>query len=137
MNSACKDITIFLKEDSTLCNLFSVPASPDIYYSEDPDLPRQHLTVFDSGGFPLDLSMYYERPTVQIKITALSYDQAYSIAEQVKIVLCGIQNREESDETARYIAIWPMGDVLSLGKNDKGLHMITANYRIHRTPTTY
>ena len=106
----------------------------DLFVSEQPSLPDECVTVFDTGGFPPEANYNYEKPTVNIRVRGKKggYQNAYAKAKSVKDELHAKTN-EDIDSVNRIIAIWCMGDIIPLGNDDNGRPMLSINFRIHRT----
>lgn len=108
----------------------------NLFVSYEPDSPDLCVTLFDSGGFPPDASVNYERPTVMARIRGAKggYAAAYARAEYIKTVLD--RNGHETVNGTVYTGIWAMGDINSLGYDENERPVFSLNFRIHRTPST-
>ena len=106
----------------------------DLFVSEQPDLPDECVTVFDTGGFPPESNYIYKKPTVNIRVRGKrgGYVNAYAVAKSVQDALHDLTN-EDIDSVNRIISVWCMGDVIALGKDEQGRPQLSLNFRIHRT----
>jgi hypothetical protein len=131
MNPPSLDIRQILAAESSITGSVS-PVTPTFFYENLPDEEDVAVLVTDSGGFdPLALEVVYDKPTVQVLVRAKSYSQGYSL-----IKACASFLHKKTDETinsTRYIAIWQMSDIISLGTDDSKRNLLSVNFRIHRT----
>lgn len=129
MNPPSVDIKDLLDADSDVGLTFPT----DLFVSEMPKEPDLCAAVFDSGGFDPDAHIDYQRPTVQVRVRGNkgAYVAAHSLAQAIRDALNGLN--DQTVNATRYIGIWVVGDVLSLGQDDNGRPLLSVNFRIHRT----
>lgn len=91
------------------------------------------VCLIDSGGEPPDPHVEYEKPHVQVSVRGDRRDYAggHSLAQGCRDVLNGVYGY--TINSARYIGIWCLSDVIYVGPDDGGRPMFTVNFRIHRT----
>ena len=108
--------------------------STDLFVSEQPKTPDECVTVFDTGGFPPESNYVYRKPTVNVRVRGKrgGYRNAYAVAKSIVDALHDKTN-EDIDSANRIIAIWCMGDIIALGKDDDERPLLSVNFRIHRT----
>lgn len=93
MNSVSEDIKSILEyylDDSSGATLF------DISVSREPSEPNNVITIFDTPGFPpqltYDRTEKYEYPSVQIRVRADNYSDGYQQALAIRDALHGRAN---------------------------------------------
>jgi hypothetical protein len=131
MNPPSQDIKDFLVDAAV--GTFEA----DLFVSKEPatdptgNIPT--ITVYDTGGFDPEAQYVYDRPTVQVRVRGArgGYLAAYAKAEAAKVALRTIFN--ETKNGTRYIGIWVLGDITSLGDDEKGRPILTLDIRMHRT----
>lgn len=132
MNSPAVDISDILAATSSLALTFAT----DLFVSEMPDTsdtPDECVCVYDTGGFEPEAGFNYERPTVQVRVRGPKgdYETAHNLAQSIRDELHGLANHTING--ARYIGIWCMSDIMSLGYDKNHRPMLSVNFRIHRT----
>ena len=132
MNSPASDIATYLDAQSAL----GLTAGTDLFYSHMPDgtdVPDLCVCVYDSGGeSPEDFD--YWRPTFQVLVRGArsGYAAAY---ETIRAIAQTLHTADFSATGARYIGIWQMGGIHSIGQDSSGRPRLTVNFRSHRTAT--
>lgn len=126
LNAPSEDIGDYLASISSL----ALAIKTDLFIAEMPDSPDQCVTVYDSGGFD-PLIATYGRPTVQVRVrgTKNGYRAAYDLLKKISDELDFLVT---TINTTRYLGVWAMGDILSLGKDKLQRPLLTRNFRIHR-----
>ena len=133
MNPPSKDIVSILEADSDFALL--VPSDGElVFYSQMPAGITPCVSIHDTGGFDEESGYDYQKPTIQVKVRAATYDQAYELAYTAKQALHNLTNKVEN--LTRYVAIWSMSDILSLGVDEDKKHLVSVNFRLHRTAST-
>lgn len=129
MNAPSEDIKDYLVTISAL----ALEYATDLFISEMPDEPNDCVCIYDTGGAPAEPHITYERPTFQIRIRGErgKYQDAYDLAQAIKIELNGINN--ETIATSRYIGIWLSSDIIFVGYDKKHRPLLSINFRAHRT----
>ena len=101
----------------------------DIYLNDMPDTPDSCLAIFNSGGAPSLHAMDQitaERPSFQVRIRNVSAATAITWAESVKDALDGLAT--ETINSNLYIVVFLEGDILNLGKDDRGRSNLSLNF---------
>jgi hypothetical protein len=129
MNSPAYDIAQILDSSGVSAGDYTT----DLVVSQMPDTPNNCICVYDTGGFDSAADYVYDRPTVMVKVRNLSYRAGYAKAQLIKSALHGLSN--ENWGSSRYIGIWCMGDINSVGLDENQRQIFTVNFRIHRTTT--
>ena len=129
MNAPSEDVKDILEGITSLALTFAT----DLFVSEMPAEPDGCVCVYDTGGDDTEANYVYEKPTVQVRVRGAKggYLTAHALAQSIRDTLNG-----EHDYTingARYIGIWAVGDVLSVGYDDNHRPLLTVNFRLHRT----
>jgi hypothetical protein len=73
----------------------------------------------------------YEQPSFQVRIRDKSAAAAIAKAEAVKAALDGLHDLVIG--SARYLSISQRGDIMQLGKDDKGRSEYTVNFDVKRS----
>lgn len=123
MNPPSKDIADILNAVSSL--------GATAYINNMPNDPDTCISVIDGPGSTPEAKYEYDRPTVQVKVRAKSYNNAYSIISGVKTEIHGKYNINQGG--ARYIQILAQGGIMSLGYDQNERAIVVLNFSIHRT----
>ena len=123
MNAPCVDITAILNAVSSI--------GATAYASNMPDTPDTCIAVIDGPGGAPEAKYVLDRPTVQVKVRAKEYNNAYSVMEAVKSEIHGSYNVIEGG--ARYIQILAQGGIMSLGYDKAQRAILVLNFAIQRT----
>lgn len=106
-----------------------------IYLNDRPDTPDDLLVFSNSGGFDTmhnlggGVSNYAaERPTFQILIRNSSSATAITWAESLKGIYNGLTATTINSNL--YISVFMIGDINSLGKDDRGRSMFSLNFEV-------
>jgi len=129
MNAPSEDIKDILESISSLGLTFGT----NLFVGETPTTPDQCVCILDTGGFEHEDNFVYERPTIQISARGDkgAYTATHELAQAVRDELHALAN--QTINSARYIGIWLMSDVMFVGWDDNRRPEFTANFRIHRT----
>lgn len=105
-----------------------------VFAFHQPDSPDDCITVLDGPGQSPDLHGYF-RPGVQILIRATpgGWREAYERAKSVVDDLHATQGMVLNN--SRYVGIWLLGEILSLGPDEKNRPQYSINFTVHRTAT--
>lgn len=82
------DIKDMLVADSSLGLIYGT----NLFIGMEPSNPKNCVTIFDTPGFPPDLSMdlsTYERPSIQIRVRNISYLTGMGLAQSILTALNG------------------------------------------------
>jgi hypothetical protein len=100
MNQCSKDIKDILESYGESSGL-SLGFTDNLFINREPAKPVNSVTIFDTPGFPPDLSLDgatgYERPSVQIRVRNIKQDNAYALIERIKNVLHGLNQQVWND----------------------------------------
>jgi hypothetical protein len=102
-----------------------------LFLGQEPTTPDNVFTLYSTGGFAPDAKYSYDRPTMMVRVRDFDYETGFALAKSIKDALHGLNNITEGG--TRYIGIWAMNDVNSLGKDDNNRFIFTVNFRIHKT----
>ena len=128
MNAASEDTKDLLVQESALTLIYA----NNLFISEMPDSPDECVCIYDTGGENSEPSYTYERPAIQVRVRGNKgkYQDAYDLATGIKNVLNGASTTINS---ARYIGIWSVGDVIFIAYDDNHRPLLSINFRAHRT----
>lgn len=97
----------------------------NVYVGSQPAAPDNVVTVYNSGGFPRQLSgSFIEEPTVQILVRNLSYAAGETVCQTVKDALHG-------KSTTNIMVIQQMGDIQDMGRDNNGRQEFSLNFRMY------
>jgi hypothetical protein len=92
MNAQSEDIKDILEAESSLGLTFAT----DLFIGKEPDSPDDTVTIFDTMGFPDDMTYdateIYERPSIQIRVRSNDYMTGMALAKDIKDSLHGRGN---------------------------------------------
>ncbi len=129
MNAPSEDIKDILEGISSLALTYAT----DLFIGEMPKEPNNAVCIFDTGGYDPEANYIYERPTIQVRVRGAGggYLAAHELAQAIRDELHALTNT--TINSARYVAIWQEGDIISVGQDDNDRPNVTVNFRIHRT----
>lgn len=95
----------------------------------EPELPVDGcITVYDTGGLPPDTDQLDRRPTFQVRVKAEQYTEGYA---KLKAVAAFLQSRYGVViDGVRYASFEAESDILSLGRDDRNVFLLTLNFRV-------
>lgn len=89
MNSSAQDIKDMLEADSSLALTFAT----DLFVGKEPPEPDNCVTIFDTPGFPPQLTFTkgenYFYPSIQIRVRNRSYQTGWSLIADIRTLLHG------------------------------------------------
>lgn len=120
---------------------FGGDADWSVHVGRAPIEPRQVVVLYDTGGEdPAAVDVAMLRPTVQVLVRALGYEEAYAMHEAIRrafvqpdALRTGAPLQREIGEHW-YVSIDQAGDIIAAGRDENDRHLLTANYRLHRQP---
>jgi hypothetical protein len=130
MNPPSLDISGMLDADLSLGLSFGT----DLFVGEIPgDVRDMAVCVYDSGGYPPNLTYVYEYPAVQIKVLSAKgdYEGGHELAQACRDALIALSNT--TINSARYILIKCSSDIIHLGLDKNRRNIFTVNFELHRT----
>jgi hypothetical protein len=130
MNATSIDIKDMLDDDSSLGLTFAT----DLFVGEIPaEATGMAVCVYDSGGYPPNLTYVYEYPAVQIKVLSAKgdYEGGHELAQACRDALIALSNT--TINSARYILIKCSSDIIHLGLDKNRRNIFTVNFELHRT----
>lgn len=113
--------------------LGSIQASDgwSINLATEPAKPDDTITLYDYGG--RDALLYgrdLRQPSVQVRVRSREYLAGYAKHTEIVDALHDIIDRDIDGH--RYVGIWQIGDIQSIGRDDNNRYVMTANYQITR-----
>lgn len=132
MKSPSEDIKEFLIQSSVGTGLiFGV----DLFINFEPEetLNIPIVTLYDYAGDRPQVNFKYFRVFVQARIRGAKYgfQVAYTLAETVRDALHEMV--QQTVNGTKYMTIWAITDIISLGQDENGRPIFTVNFEIHRT----
>jgi hypothetical protein len=112
-----------------------------LHVGREPSDPDNVTTLYDTGGIePLAVDPYIGQPQVQVRVRAhgTRYLEAYELQERIRGLLvqpgAGLVPGalERTIGVHRYVQIFPIADILAIGRDDKDRHIVVANYQLIR-----
>jgi len=130
MNPASQDIKDILLADSSLELIFAT----DLFIGKEPGEPDNCVTIFDTPGFPNQLTFdrdeIYQYPSIQIRVRNLSYLTGWELAKEIMDQLHG--RAQETVNGTLYSLIRAMGEPVLLHWDDNGRCLFIINFNIQR-----
>lgn len=131
MNSAAVDIAKHLAANG-IGSFGGNPAHVwSINVAREPVEPQNCVTVYDTGGTGPDtdeLNLY--RPTVQIRVRAVDFQEGYNKQAAIMAVLHSIL--QTSLGLMNYLSCVAETDITHIGPSENNHYLFTANYQIIR-----
>ena len=104
----------------------------NVFVSREPSSPDETITLYDTpGGSPLDYSLDFRQPNIQVRIRAIDYKDAFT---NQGLVFNFLTSTEKQTSNFRYVGFELVGDFSSLGRDEKDRVVTVSNYRVLRHP---
>lgn len=116
-----------------------------VHVSREPERPDNVVTIYDTAGLdPLVLDGVdggeLSQPGLQVRVRArgADYEAAYLLHKEIRALLVlpdAVVDGEPLERTigaSHYVQIFPVGDILPLGRDDNDRHILVANYQAIR-----
>lgn len=103
-----------------------------IAYAGEPASPDKAITVYDTGGGEPTADIEFYQSTIQIRVRAVDYDDAYGKQQEIRDILIGTPTHELDDTLV--IGFWNSSDITGIGRDENRRLITTANYRTIRQP---
>lgn len=130
MQTPSIDIASLLTADSHL----SLVIGTDLFIGKEPRTPKNCVTIFDSFGYPPQLTMEksesYYYPTIQIRVRNIDYQIGYDMIQDIMVLLHGVSHT--TINSTYYSVIRCSGGPALLDWDDNGLVRFIANFEIQR-----
>jgi hypothetical protein len=132
MNPQSVDIKDMLVADSTVALTFKT----DLFIGKEPSTPKNCVTIFDTSGFPPNLTMdgkdtsNYEYVAVQIRVRNTSYTNGWALIHNIMESLHG--RAQETWSSTLYSVIYCSSGPALLDWDDSGNARFVANFEIQR-----
>lgn len=99
--------------------------------AREPATPDTTITVYDTPGrAPALYEENLRRPSVQVRVRARSYPDAYTKFNDIVDALHAII--DQTIDGVAYVGVWMSSDIQSLGPDDNERFRLTANFQIMR-----
>lgn len=130
MNAPTQDIKDILEADPGLGLIFAT----DLFVGKEPTEPDDCVTIFDTPGFPPQLTFNkgedYFYPSIQIRVRNRSYQNGWTLAENIRILLHG-KGHETWNGTV-YELIQCINGPMLLDWDENGRARFILNFNIQR-----
>lgn len=129
MNSPAEDIKDLLVAETSLNLVFA----DNLFISREPDNPDNCVTLFDTPGFPPQLTFAnenYEYPSLLIRIRNNSYTTGYTLAKQIFDALHG--RAQETVNGTLYTVIMAMNNPAMFDFDDNKRIRFIINFNLQR-----
>lgn len=130
MNSPAHDIALYLVANAV--GTLPWTSGWAVSVALEPPEPNNSVTVYDTGGQEPDTDeLDLMRPSLQVRVRSVSYQDAYDKQVQIRDLL--ILPQPISAEDSDFVSIQMTSDILSIGRDDNNRHVLVANYLAIRT----
>ena len=130
MNVVSEDIKDILESISSLGLTFAT----DLFVAKEPAEPDDCVTIFDTPGFPNQLTYegdeIYQYPAIQIRVRNTDYRTGWALAKDIMDQLHG--RAQETVNGTLYSLIRAMGEPVLLHWDDNDRCLFITNYNIQR-----
>lgn len=111
---------------------FAATSGWAIYVARQPDQPDTTITLYDTGGTPLEglCDQEIDNFTFQVKVRANGYQAAYAKFQEIEEELNGTKNHEVvvGADTIRYQGIWRLQPAEFLRFDEEDRAELVQNY---------
>jgi hypothetical protein len=130
MNAQSIDIKDMLEAESSLGLAFGT----NLFIGKEPSEPDETVTIFDTGGFPDQLTLTrgenYEYPSIQIRVRGNSYPDGMALGLLIKDALHGRAN--ESWNGTLYTVIYAVNGPAFLDWDASDRARFIINFNLQR-----
>ena len=131
MNACSVDIASMLVADTVL----GLTVGATLYVGKEPMTPDNVVTVYDSYGFPPQLTFNpkeepYYYPAIQIRVRNRDYRTGYNLAHRIMVSLHG--RAQQTWNGTLYTVIYSTSGVALLDWEDTGLCRFIINFNLQR-----
>jgi len=130
MNAPSVDIKDMLEAESSLGLTFAT----DLFIGQEPTTPDDTVTIFDTVGFPDQLTMdrteKYEYPSIHIRVRSNNYITGWNLINEIRNSLHG--RGQETWNGALYTVITTMGGPALLDWDDNSRARFIINFNLQR-----
>lgn len=133
MRSTADDLAGYL--DANSVGTLAAATGWSISFGMEPASPETAITLYDTGGLEPDTDQLdVLRPSIQVRVRGSDYRAAYAKQVAIRDLLHAMP--ETVIEGTLYLAVTASSDILSIGRDDNDRFILTANYRVMRSPAT-
>ena len=100
----------------------------DMFIGYQPETPYNTVTLYETGGYPLDKAGFLQYPTLQVIVRNESYGAARSKIDSIINLLHRTTNT--TINSTKYCSIYTTGDATSLGKDDQNRSRLSVNFEL-------
>jgi len=123
--SVINDIAIYLQANGI------GTIGTDIFLGYQPESPNNSITLYETGGYALDLAGFLRYPTLQIMVRNTSYSAARTKIDSIIALMHRTVNT--TINSTRYCSIYTTSDATSLGKDDQNRSLLSVNFELTRS----
>ena len=130
MSASSEDIKDMLEAESSLGLTFAT----NLFIGKEPDKPPNCVTIFDTPGFPPQLTYnkaeFYEYPAIQIRVRNNKYMDGWNLISDIMLFLHG--RAHETWNSTYYSLIQCAGGLALLDWDDNNRARFIVNFNIQR-----
>lgn len=130
MNAPSEDIKDMLEDESSLGLTFAT----DLFIGVEPPRPDNSVTVFDTPGQPLQLTLKqgedYYYPSIQIRVRDRDYRTGWDVASNIVAVLHA--RAHETWNGTLYTLIQCLGEPALLDRDENNRFRFIINFNLQR-----
>lgn len=110
--------------------VFDSTSAWGIFIGKRPDLPDSCITIYQHGGGTPNPKWLVDYPSVQVMVRGglNGYQAAYAKAVVIKNTLLGLPSQDLNGD--RWVAVNMVGDINSIGQDEKQRPMFSLNFRL-------
>lgn len=108
--------------------VFGAAVGWSINAAVEPATPDACITVYDTGAETPDTDQMDRRPTFQVRVRALGYEEAWNKLDDIVSHLMRV--RAVVLDGTRFVAFMPTSDIAPLGRDENNRHALTCNFRV-------
>jgi hypothetical protein len=111
-------------------SLLTTAGVSNIYLGSMPDSPDNAVALYNTGGFPRDLSgSEVEEPTFMVKVRNTSYATGETLCNTIKDALHGVNAQTVNSHV--FLLIAQQGDTNDIGRDESNRQEWTINFRAY------
>lgn len=131
MNAPSDDIAQYLAAQGV--GTFAATSGWAIYFAKEPQAPDSCVTVYDTSGDSPDPDSAFWRPSVQVRIRANDYRDAYAKVEDVVNTLT-VNAISFAQGGTKYVGAFQFGSPQFIGFDDNDRAIVVVNFNLIRQP---
>ena len=97
------------------------------FIGQQPELPHDCITVYDTGGGPQDSMNEIDDVSFMIHSRGSSYQDGWALIHEAKLILQSMAGKLV--EGKEYVGVWSTSNIAFVGRDEKDRSIFSANFK--------